>query len=190
MAGQIYLRVACELPWHFISDRVPLLICLFIQAFDALIHFIFEGSFLWLSVFGRQVNTQSGPFAELCMLMNLHVWRFPYNYHCFRERILCCRLQMGCCWSCCRFSRNLDCSRCWTFVLLHFEAACKWWSCTSLLVGRALYGWTLWRVRVIECKWRHFIYHFIAGWPSARNGLLVARTWTHRMHCISGCILL
>ena len=119
-----------------------------------------------------------------------HVWRFPYNYHCFRERILCCRLQMGCCWSCCRFSRNLDCSRCWTFVLLHFEAACKWWSCTSLLVGRALYGWTLWRVRVMECKWRHFIYHFIAGWPSARNGLLVARTWTHRMHCISGCILL
>ncbi|TEB30564.1 Emopamil-binding protein [Coprinellus micaceus] len=34
-------------------------------AFDALIHFIFEGSFLWLSVFGRQVNTSTGPFAEM-----------------------------------------------------------------------------------------------------------------------------
>jgi len=34
-------------------------------AFDALIHFIFEGSFLWLSVFGRQVNTQTGPFAQM-----------------------------------------------------------------------------------------------------------------------------
>ncbi|KAF9479938.1 Emopamil-binding protein [Pholiota conissans] len=34
-------------------------------AFDAMIHFSFEGSFLWLSVFGRQVNTSSGPFAEL-----------------------------------------------------------------------------------------------------------------------------
>ncbi|TFK39032.1 Emopamil-binding protein [Crucibulum laeve] len=34
-------------------------------AFDAMIHFSFEGSFLWLSVFGRQVNTSTGPFAEL-----------------------------------------------------------------------------------------------------------------------------
>ncbi|KAF5340614.1 hypothetical protein D9611_007424 [Ephemerocybe angulata] len=34
-------------------------------AFDALIHFIFEGSFLWLSVFGRTVNTSTGPFAEM-----------------------------------------------------------------------------------------------------------------------------
>ncbi|KZT12078.1 Emopamil-binding protein [Laetiporus sulphureus 93-53] len=34
-------------------------------AFDAMIHFTFEGSFLWLSIFGRQVNTSIGPFAEL-----------------------------------------------------------------------------------------------------------------------------
>ncbi|KAE9405666.1 Emopamil-binding protein [Gymnopus androsaceus JB14] len=34
-------------------------------AFDAMIHFSFEGSFLYLSVFGRQVNTSSGPFAEM-----------------------------------------------------------------------------------------------------------------------------
>jgi len=34
-------------------------------AFDALIHFTFEGPFLWMSVFGRQVNTQTGPFAQL-----------------------------------------------------------------------------------------------------------------------------
>lgn len=31
-----------------------------------MIHFSFEGSFLWLSVFGRQVNTSTGPFAEMC----------------------------------------------------------------------------------------------------------------------------
>jgi hypothetical protein len=36
------------------------------QAFDAMIHFSFEGSFLFLSTFGRQVNTSVGPFAELC----------------------------------------------------------------------------------------------------------------------------
>jgi hypothetical protein len=31
-----------------------------------MIHFSFEGSFLYLSTFGRQVNTSVGPFAELC----------------------------------------------------------------------------------------------------------------------------
>ncbi|KAL1660613.1 Emopamil-binding protein [Schizophyllum commune] len=35
-------------------------------AFDALIHFFYEGSFLWLSMFGRQVNTSTGPLAEMC----------------------------------------------------------------------------------------------------------------------------
>ncbi|KAF7985571.1 hypothetical protein HWV62_3845 [Athelia sp. TMB] len=34
-------------------------------AFDAMIHFSFEGSFLALSTFGRQVNTSVGPFAEM-----------------------------------------------------------------------------------------------------------------------------
>ncbi|KAF8652851.1 hypothetical protein AX16_004126 [Volvariella volvacea WC 439] len=34
-------------------------------AFDALIHFSFEGSWLWLSMFGRQVNTSEGMFAEM-----------------------------------------------------------------------------------------------------------------------------
>jgi len=34
-------------------------------AFDAMIHFSFEGSFLVLSTFGRQVSTSTGPFAEL-----------------------------------------------------------------------------------------------------------------------------
>jgi len=34
-------------------------------AFDAMIHFFFEGSFLYLSTFGRSVNTSVGPFAML-----------------------------------------------------------------------------------------------------------------------------
>ncbi|KAF8551676.1 Emopamil-binding protein [Imleria badia] len=34
-------------------------------AFDAMIHFSFEGSFLYLSVFGRSVNTSTGFFADL-----------------------------------------------------------------------------------------------------------------------------
>ncbi|KAI0266084.1 Emopamil-binding protein [Gloeopeniophorella convolvens] len=33
--------------------------------FDALIHFIFEGSFLWLSTFGRTVDTSVGPLAQM-----------------------------------------------------------------------------------------------------------------------------
>lgn len=38
--------------------------------FDALIHFIFEGSFLYHSTFGRAVFRESGPFAELCKMDN------------------------------------------------------------------------------------------------------------------------
>ncbi|KIL62007.1 hypothetical protein M378DRAFT_166152 [Amanita muscaria Koide BX008] len=34
-------------------------------AFDALVHFTLEGSWLYLSMFGRQVNTSQGLFAEL-----------------------------------------------------------------------------------------------------------------------------
>jgi len=34
-------------------------------AFDALIHFIIEGSFIALSTYGRTVNTSSGMFAEM-----------------------------------------------------------------------------------------------------------------------------
>ena len=41
-------------------------------AFDAMIHFSFEGPFLYLSTFGRSVNTSVGPFAELCKYV-----RFP-----------------------------------------------------------------------------------------------------------------
>lgn len=33
-----------------------------------MIHFTFEGSFLYLSTFGRQVITSTGPFATLCKL--------------------------------------------------------------------------------------------------------------------------
>ncbi|KIK57164.1 hypothetical protein GYMLUDRAFT_173271 [Collybiopsis luxurians FD-317 M1] len=34
-------------------------------AFDAMIHFFYEGSFLYLSVFGRTVNTSPGPLAQM-----------------------------------------------------------------------------------------------------------------------------
>ncbi|RDB15246.1 Emopamil-binding protein-like [Hypsizygus marmoreus] len=34
-------------------------------AFDAMIHFAFEGSFLALSTFGKTVNSSKGPFAEM-----------------------------------------------------------------------------------------------------------------------------
>ncbi|KAN0118584.1 Emopamil-binding protein [Russula decolorans] len=45
-------------PWQ---DRVTFIWL----TFDALIHFIFEGSFLALSTFGRTVNASSGAFAQM-----------------------------------------------------------------------------------------------------------------------------
>ena len=36
------------------------------QAFDGAIHYTLEGSFVYYSMFGRQVNTSSGPMAQMC----------------------------------------------------------------------------------------------------------------------------
>lgn len=62
-SGSLYLYVAGELfctELHISGYNTRL------QAFDAMIHFSFEGSWLFLSVLGRQVNTSTGPFAEMC----------------------------------------------------------------------------------------------------------------------------
>lgn len=55
--------------------------------FDALIHFIFEGSFLWHSTFGRAVFRASGPFAELCK-----IWSNPQGRNKTEQ------LTSVCCW--------------------------------------------------------------------------------------------
>jgi hypothetical protein len=53
-------------PWYCLPTHTSFNVnC---QAFDAMIHFGYEGSFLYLSVFGRQVNNSTGPFAALCAL--------------------------------------------------------------------------------------------------------------------------
>lgn len=36
------------------------------QAFDALIHFTYEASWVFYSTFGRTVNGSEGPLAEMC----------------------------------------------------------------------------------------------------------------------------
>jgi len=71
LVGEFIFRVHNERPQHavflsWVLGTTYILKSLFMQAFDALIHFVFEGSFLWLSVFGRQVNISTGPFAEMC----------------------------------------------------------------------------------------------------------------------------
>ena len=35
------------------------------QAFDTMIHFTYEGSWLYLSTFGRTVNGSEGPLADV-----------------------------------------------------------------------------------------------------------------------------
>ena len=37
-----------------------------VQAFDGIIHYTLEGSFVYYSMFGRQVITSSGPMAQMC----------------------------------------------------------------------------------------------------------------------------
>jgi hypothetical protein len=76
MAGQIYFYLAGGLvlirpATTPMNTSAHYLAHLYLQAFDALIHFTFEGPWLYLSTFGRQVNTSEGVFAELCTLVAL-----------------------------------------------------------------------------------------------------------------------
>lgn len=41
-------------------------LCACIQAFDGIIHYTLEGSFLYYSMFGKQVITSAGPMAQMC----------------------------------------------------------------------------------------------------------------------------
>ena len=50
-------------------------------AFDALIHFLFEGSWLWLSTFGKTVNSSTGPASEMCTVFHYaHMSLLVLNY--------------------------------------------------------------------------------------------------------------
>ena len=40
-----------------------------LQAFDGIIHYTLEGSFVYYSMFGKQVITSSGPMAQMCALL-------------------------------------------------------------------------------------------------------------------------
>ena len=93
-----------------------------IQAFDALIHFSFEGSWLYLSTFGRQVITSEGPLAEMCTFPFPPLQLHQAQRYATRERIHTCRLQMGHCRSYRRLPRTVDRPRRWTLVLLHPQA--------------------------------------------------------------------
>ncbi|KIY71198.1 Emopamil-binding protein [Cylindrobasidium torrendii FP15055 ss-10] len=62
LAGIAYAGAQVLLPKHASKRDRYTFVWL---AFDAMIHFSFEGSWLWLSVLGRQVNTSVGPFAKM-----------------------------------------------------------------------------------------------------------------------------
>lgn len=62
-----------------------------IEAFDAMIHFTFEGSFLYLSTIGGTVNENVGPFAELCMCHAHH------STHLLRHSLHICFIREGIC---------------------------------------------------------------------------------------------
>ena len=69
LAGMQLNRLACSSP-HFES-----------QTFDALIHFSYEGSWLYYSTFGRQVNTSAGPLAQMCTLFTLFTFVILKSVH-------------------------------------------------------------------------------------------------------------
>ena len=125
-----------------------------------MIHFSFEGSFLALSTFGRQVNTSVGPFAEMCEYSAFDssspvIWLLP---DIFREGIRACRLQMGFCGRDSCVTGAINRPRSWPVMLLHFEAACQRRPSTALLDCCSQHGGAVWRVRMLVlCVDRLFI---------------------------------
>jgi len=108
----------------------------------------------------------------------------------YRERIRCCRLQMGCGRSYGRLSRTTHRPWCWTNVLLHPQTNGEQWSCSSLLAYCPQHCGNLRRVCArISFNWYLYWYR-LDGWRSVLNGSPEVRTWTLRTHFTSGCISL
>lgn len=71
ISGQVRVHLAGE--WGSTSFNGLSTNCLHRKAFDALIHFSIEGSFLYLSTFGKSVNTSTGFLADICEYLQLHL---------------------------------------------------------------------------------------------------------------------
>lgn len=159
MAGSLHLHLAGKNPNGFLNwTHIPRQF----QAFDSLIHFTFEGPFLFLSTFGRQVNTSSGPLAEMCTFWPSQSYldhESPSISH--RERICSGRLPMGCIRSDGRLTRNPNRLRRWAALLLHPRSACKGRPCSPLLAGCVEHGGALRRVRITPVRQACG-----DGWPS------------------------
>ncbi|KAI0725633.1 Emopamil-binding protein [Fomitopsis betulina] len=107
-------------------------------AFDAMIHFTFEGSFLWLSTFGRQVNTSEGPFAELWKEYARADARWGFSDPTVVSLEILTVLGAGplCCYILSRLARNDPARHYWLIVLSTAELYGGWMTfCPEWLTG-------------------------------------------------------
>lgn len=162
-----------------------------------MIHTGFEGSFLYLSVFGRQVNTSSGPFATMCtfqistLFIDMHIL---HGLFMIRERICRGRLPVGLLWSHRRVPRDPDCPWGSSIVPLHPQTIGERWSCKALLDSFAKHGGALWGVRFwtptlgfyfdrVFRSWMTFCPEWLTGSPNLNtsNWLYL---WVYLVVCV------
>ncbi|EPQ54572.1 Emopamil-binding protein [Gloeophyllum trabeum ATCC 11539] len=107
-------------------------------AFDALIHFSFEGSFLYLSTFGRQVNTSVGPFAEMWKEYARADFRWGFSDPTVVSLEILTVLGAGplCCWIIYQVVRDDPARHYWIVVLSTAELYGGWMTfCPEWLTG-------------------------------------------------------
>ncbi|KAF9267301.1 Emopamil-binding protein [Marasmius fiardii PR-910] len=146
-------------------------------AFDAMIHFSFEGSWLYLSMLGRQVNTSSGPFAEMWKEYTAADFRWGVADPTVVSLEILTVLGAGplCCYILKLLSRNDPARHYWLVVLSTAELYGGWMTfCPEWLTGspnldtsNALYLWVylvfMNMIWVIIPFWLMYdSYHFIA----------------------------
>ena len=134
--------------------------------FDAAIHFTFEGSFLYHSTFGRQVNTSTNLFAKLCQAIFTFRSRATIPYMKFyRARICSRRFSLGLLRPNHRLTRNPYRSRRRTAVLTHSQPDAQKWPSETLLDNCIEYCWTIRRVSSLILQYFHMINRLsISSW--------------------------
>ncbi|KIY45578.1 Emopamil-binding protein [Fistulina hepatica ATCC 64428] len=118
--------------------------------FDAMTHFSFEFSWLYLSMFGRQVNTSEGMFAEMCKyVLADYRWGVADPTLVSLELLTVFGVGPLCCYSLSLLSRDDPARHYWIVVLSTAELYGDWMTfCPEWLTGspnldtsNALYLW-------------------------------------------------
>jgi len=148
-------------------------------AFDALIHFSFEGSFLYLSTFGRSVNTSVGPLAELWKEYARADFRWGTSDPTVVSLEILTVLGAGpmCCWILYQLVNNDPARHYWIVVLSTAELYGGWMTfCPEWLVGSPSLDTSNWLYLYVYLMFMNVLWVIIPLWLMVDSYQVLARS--------------